>query len=448
MRFAILGNDPDGVAMAGALAESGRHQLLAYTAPVPAEELRRWGPTARLVPDLEEILADPDIDAVIVAGRAVNRPTQLRRALQSERPVLCAHPADHTPDTAYEAAMIQRDTGRALLPLLPEALHPAVARLADLCRPGAPDGVGGIKLVEAERWSPDAVLLADEGGRKPALPGWDVLRRLGGEVAEVTAFAEREELTPDAPIFLSGRFEQGGLFRASYLPRQAGPRWRLTVTGEAGRAELTFPHGWPGPAVLTWQDADGLPHEQTWEPWDPWRALVEVFEAATAPRGQTGALPEVGPAHAPGGPREAVQSRRPGSGAAAPEAITTRNRVPAAAWKGTAGRRPPLTWQDEVRCLELDDAARRSAERRRATTLEYPDATEEAGVKGTMTLVGCGLLWLVLLLAVASAWVPWLGWAILPVLFLFLALQVFLWAVGRADKTPSPPGGEPPPEEG
>src|SRR5215469_6568701 len=104
MRFAILGNDPDGVAMAGALAESGRHQVLAYTADVPAEELRRWGPAADAVLDLEEVLADPEIDAVIVAGRPVNRPTQLRRALQSERDVLCVHPADNTPDTAYEAA--------------------------------------------------------------------------------------------------------------------------------------------------------------------------------------------------------------------------------------------------------------------------------------------------------------------------------------------------------
>jgi hypothetical protein len=121
--------------------------------------------------------------------------------------------------------------------------------------------------------------------------------------------------------------------------------------------------------------------------------------------------------------------------------------VSAAAW-APAGKSRPLTWQDEVRCLELDDAARRSAERRRATALEYPEPTEEAGVKGTMTLAGCALLWVILLLAVASAWVPWLGWAILPVLFLFLALQVFLWAVGRAGQTASPPAEGPSGDEG
>ena len=282
MRFAILGNHPDGLALAAALADSGRHQVVAYTAPLPAEELRRWGAGAKLVADLEEVLADPDVEAVLVAGRPVNRATQLRRALQSERPVLCVHPADHTPDTAYEAAMIQRDTHQVLLPLLPEALHPAVVRLAELCRAG----LGGIKLVEAERGSPGAVLVAEDGGAKPALPGWDVLRRLGGEVAEVTAFAEREELTPEAPVFLSGRFEQGGLFRASYLPRQSETRWRLTVTGAAGRAELVFPEGWPGPAVLTWQDVEGASHEQSWEAWDPWPALVGAFH----PSGSDGNL--------------------------------------------------------------------------------------------------------------------------------------------------------------
>jgi predicted dehydrogenase len=421
-RFALVGSHPDGLALAGALVESGRHRLLVYTTPVPDEHLRRWGPGAHLVPDLEEVLADPDVDAVLVAGSAVNRPTQLRRALQSERHVLCVHSCDQGPDTAYEAAMIRRDTGCVLLPLLPEALHPAVLRLAELCRPGTAGGLGGIRLVELERSSPGAVFLEGGGGRKPALPGWDVLRRLGGEVAEVTTFAEHEELTPTAPAFVSGRFEQGGLFRASYLPHQPEARWRLAVSGDDSRAELTFPEGWPGRAVLAWHDEAGKAHTETWEPWDPWRALVESFESATAVGQDSnpvrGARQDWNPV-----PRsEAVQAQRPPAPAA------------------RAGRRPRLlTWQDEVRCLELDDAARRSAERRRATQLEYPEASEEASFKGTMTLLGCAVLWVVLLLAILSAWVPRLGWAILPLLAFFLVLQVFLRLARPPDEGRSPP---------
>jgi predicted dehydrogenase len=399
MRFAILGNHSDGLALASALVATGRHQILVCTAAVPAEEPAQWGADARRVEDLEEVLADPAIEAVIVAGSPVNRPVQLRRALQSERHVLCVHPADQGPDTAYEAAMIQRDTGCVLLPLLPESLHPGLARLAELAASGElGQGRGRApRLIELERRSPGQVLIGGAAERKPALPGWDVLRRLGGEIAEVTAFAEREALSAERPVFLTGRFERGGLFQASFVPYQSGSRWRLSITGDKGQAELVFPEGWPGPALLTWSDADGEHYEENWESWDPWAPLVEVFEAAVAQR-----LPSND------------SNRQLGSTAVA----TARN------WS--------VTWQDAVRCLELDDAARRSTERRRASALEYPEATEETGLKGTMTLVGCGLLWLVLLLVILAVWVPWVGWLIGPVLFAFLLLQVFLWVVSRS----------------
>src|SRR5215467_6456482 len=118
MRFALLGTHPDGIDMACALVETGRHELTAYTSAGPVAEavLRRWGPGARRLHDLEDLLADPAIEAVIVAGTPDNRPVQLRRALQSERHVLCAHPAVAVPDGAYEAARFQNDTGRVLLP--------------------------------------------------------------------------------------------------------------------------------------------------------------------------------------------------------------------------------------------------------------------------------------------------------------------------------------------
>ena len=126
MRFALLGTHPDGIDLACALVDSGGHELIAFTSAEPvAESLRqRWGPQARQLHDLEELLADPAIEAVIIAGTPANRTVQLRRALQSERHVLCVHPPDAVPDGAYEAALIQQDTGHVLLPLLPEALNP------------------------------------------------------------------------------------------------------------------------------------------------------------------------------------------------------------------------------------------------------------------------------------------------------------------------------------
>src|SRR5262249_18269232 len=135
MRFGLLGDHPDGLAMTRALVESGRHEFVVYAGPAAgAEYLRRWDLAPRRVSDLEEALADPGLDAVIVAATPANRASVLRRAVQSERHVLCVHPADQRADTASEAAMIRAETGRLLFPLLPEALHPAVRRLTDLLR--------------------------------------------------------------------------------------------------------------------------------------------------------------------------------------------------------------------------------------------------------------------------------------------------------------------------
>ena len=105
-----------------------------------------------------------------------------------------------------------------------------------------------------------------------------------------------------------------------------------------------------------------------------------------------------------------------------------------------AGRPPgdpnELGWLDEIRSLELDDAA--LVPRRRASTMEYQEASEEVGFKGTMTLVGCGLIWIVLLLLLLSAWAPAIRYLIPPVLLAFLAVQALRWFVGRKADEGSP----------
>jgi predicted dehydrogenase len=381
MRFALLGDHPDGIDFACALADSGRHRVLVCTTPLADEVRRRLGDIQR-IDDVEEVLADPAIEAVIVASRADQRPAQLRRALQSERHVLCVHPPDQTPEIAYEAAMLRNDSGCVLLPLLPEATHPAFHRLASFIRrkDGDHSPLGVFQLLEMERGVSEEVL---DGvwlpGHKPAFPAWDILRTVGGEIQEVSAFAEAEELREGDPVLLAGRFQQGGLFHAALLPRQRSARWRFTVLGSAGRVELLFPQGWNGPAILDWRDTDGEPHEEYWQQWDPWPTLIEMFEQAlVSPSSQD---------------------------------------------------RPSLGWQDAVRALELDDAARRGVEKRRSTVLEYPEATEEVGFKGTMTLIGCAMLWSVLLLLILSVWWPKLGFLIVPSIAVFLGLQFLRYLV-------------------
>jgi predicted dehydrogenase len=374
MRFALLGDHPDGVDMACALAECGRHHLLVCTSSLSADVLRRLGGEVRSVSDVEEVLADPAIEAVIVAGQEGVRPAQLRRALQSERHVLCVHPPDQTPETAY-------DTGCVLLPLLPEATHLAIRRLAEFVRrkDGNSSPIGAFRLLAMERSMEgealDGIWIA---GHKPSFPGWDILRTIGGDIQEVSAFAESEELREGEPVLVAGRFEQGGLFQVRLLPHERRPSWRLTAICSAGRAELLFPQGWNGPAILDWRDADGETHEEYWQHWDPWPALIDAFEQALQGDPQTRSQPN---------------------------------------------------WQDAIRALELDDAARRGVEKRRSSILEYQEATEEVGFKGTMTLLGCSLLWGVLLLLILSVWWPKLGLLIVPLIVVFLGLQLLRYFV-------------------
>lgn len=378
MQFALLGDHPDGLGMAKALTATGNHTLVCYCgAAAGMDRLREGGLSPRQVGDVEEVLADPAVQAVVVAGKRAERSLQLRRVVQSERHALCVPFGDDRLDLGYEVQMEQADKKVVLLPLLAEALHPGVLRLAEL----ASTQLGSMRLLESERWA--TTPLDGEPTTLAALPGWDVLRRVGGDVAELFTHTRDEEMLNTEPLLLGGRFASGALLSALFLPGRAAPRVRLAVQGMLGHAELVFPEGWSGSARLCWHVAGAEPQEENWEPWNPWPLLVEAFERTLA------------------APRE-------------PQT---------------------LTWQDAIRALELDDAVRRSLKYRRLSTLEYPEASEEVGFKGTMTLVGCGMLWLMLLLLILSNWFPWLGWLIAPALVFFLGLQVLRWVVPRRSES-------------
>src|SRR5262249_7467499 len=163
--------------------------------------------------------------------------------------------------------------------------------------------------------------------------------------------------------------------------------------GSGGRAELQVLPGGGTSARLRWWIKDQVVEERTWDSIDRWRPLVTVFDAAIEEWRRS---PVISP---PGSEPDRKSS--------------------------------PLypSWQDEIRILEIEDAVRRSISHHRSISLEFPEATEEAGFKGTMTLVGCGLLWGLILLLVLSRWFPWLGWVFIPLIIVFLALQLLRWIV-------------------
>src|SRR5262249_26250756 len=159
------------------------------------------------------------------------------------------------------------------------------------------------------------------------------------------------------------------------------------------------PEGFPGPARLVLTDQIGQETTEAWDAWNPWPAMVAAFEAALTDR-------EAGTKQ-PRGDKPDRGSRPPTDNAvslsvATPKAETAITPRPLPPSIPSPPPQPPIplpvapprllstpAWQDEIRSLELDDAVRRSVARRRASTLEYQDATEEASFKGAMTLVGC-----------------------------------------------------------
>src|SRR5204863_8387534 len=122
-RFAISGGHAAGWAVGRVLAAAG-HELVVYQGETPLEIARQLSPGVRRQTDLEEILADPQVEAVIVATSADTRLDVLRRALQSERPALCVDPVDRRPDGGYASNRLQGDLHEVVLPILQHASRP------------------------------------------------------------------------------------------------------------------------------------------------------------------------------------------------------------------------------------------------------------------------------------------------------------------------------------
>ncbi len=380
MRVAIIGDHPDGLAMADALFAAGNRQVLVYAGPsAGADFLERQGHRVEVLRDIEEVLARPDVDLVLVADALPHRPEVLRRAVQSDKHVLSVHPADLVPDIAYEVAMIQQDTRKLLLPMLADRLAPGLVRLRQLA---GEQRIGKLQVVECEYRLPlSANGTAAGWEHSPLVRVWDSLRCVGGEIQEVSALAAgSEEPRPIDPLTLTGRFQQGALLQVFLAPNAETERGKFVLRGDRGEAELSWTASLFGPTT-TRHGSGSEQAEETLPESDRWQALAEVVQGYLE------------------------------------------------------GKPQPLSWLDETRSLELFDAARRSLKRRKVVSLLYEEFSETGNFKSAMASLGCGLLLLVVLLVFFVApWVPkdWAGWFLYPVLALllvFLGMQFLRWIV-------------------
>jgi predicted dehydrogenase len=350
MNFGFIGSEPEWQVVQPAFRLDSLHRLLAAviemevpqraSAPSNSTSIPTLpSPTHRLR-DFCELLTFSELDAVILGGRVTERADRLRQIIQLGRHCVCLHPADTSPLFYHEVAMIAQDHGVTLMPWLPARLHPACQALSELCREGT---LGALKLITIERFGPmptGRLLVADSYAEAV-----DILWVLAGEVAEISS-------TGDANLgrlVVHHRMNAGaeGEIR---LQRSlvTDDCWTVAVDGEHGSAELTFENGLAGAATLRQTDPNETRESEYAAPALANLLLLEFSKAI--------------------------------------------HRQPHA-----------IKWCDATRAAELADWGWYSLERRRAVDIFHEERGELASFKGRMTSLGCGLIWITLLILIVIA---------------------------------------------
>jgi predicted dehydrogenase len=384
MNVLILGDGEEELAWARWLLERPEHRLdAAY--PGFADASMAGIPAPR---DLDDALARPGLNAVIVGGPIESRGESLRRAAAEGFAIICLHPPGPDSEAYYQVALSREETGAAIVPDLPMRLHPGVRAL----RQAIPAGeIGTFRGLRMETPSPEP----HESLVRVAFPGAiDAVRAIVGEVDALTATGDPAGDDPDHELVV-------------HL-RAAGPR----------SAEVRIRSGTSGPARLTLLGSIG---SMTLEI-DPMHLQeARLFRHVGSPDPQPIELP-------PWDPHEAIFAVLTGS-----------------IGRHEGGDMPSPSLLDGTRAMEVTEAVARSLRRGRTVELHYESISEDATFKSVMTSTGCmvfiaALILLPLSMAGPPLGMPWtlyIPYLILPALVLFVAMQTLRLAIRRRGTTPS-----------
>lgn len=384
MKFALLGVDDQALSIMRAVLESPADELIwAGELGESRDEIARLSPAARLDEPWENLLADSAADVVIVAasdGDEEAAADRLRRLVQAGKALLVSHPVHPSMLIGYELDMIRPDSGASILAYAPAHWHPAVARLRSLFGTSAP--LGQLEQVVIERRLNDR---SAGNVRRHFARDAGLARMLGGELTRLSALAPTSEPRGYASLGVQLSGPANVLIRYSVAPADGENEALLTAIGAGGTAALIMPN--EGVWAL---DAPDLVGEQPLEfpDWDSGREAIERMRRLLA-----------------------------GDEVAPP-------------------------WSDVCREIELADSIQRSLDKGRTVELHYEDYTEDGTFKGTMTSLGCALLWLAPVVLVVGIVLGRMGLGIgdyiphllLGVLAVFLLLQLLRLAVPTGAK--------------
>jgi hypothetical protein len=340
------------------------------------DELAAWitrlAPTALLSRDAHTVLSHPEVDVLVLADTLPFRSELLMHAVQLERAVLVVHPADLQAERFYVVQLALEERRFPVWPMMPHRFVAGLTQLRDWLQ----------ELDEQPTWQLEATISlgADESlatTSSEAHPLWfwaDWLRLMGGEVTEVYAVAETPRLqSANIPLTLTGRWERGGHFVTRFA-----------------------------------------------------RNLAEGFVLQSS----RGVIRWQGPLLAPGPYRLERQIGNQTDGCQGSQESVWRNY---ADWllRGRPLAALPAQWSDAVATAEIVQAVEESLQTRKTVPLWHQEYNESTVYKSRAATLGCGMVWMMLVLAMISPLVPQVLYLIPVLLVVCLALFALGWLALR-----------------
>lgn len=244
--------------------------------------------------DLDAILADPAIDAVVFATPHSQHGWQVERAAAANKHVLMEKPFTLDVNSAERALAAAARAGIVLAVAYPRRFHPAVAelraRLAD-GRLGTPShcqseqtAPAGLSM-RADYWRSDPAEAPAGAMTATGVHNVDLLIHLFGPIAEVYCTSRRRIMArlEDTTSVLFGL--ANGMSAALYCSLVTALGYRFAVFGSRGYAELATPQcefrfSPVAASPPAGRHAAAVPEVIAYPGFDPLRAELEAFAAA------------------------------------------------------------------------------------------------------------------------------------------------------------------------
>jgi predicted dehydrogenase len=347
MRFAILGTDPDIVALVVAARSLGHEVVwLGDVRATEASAIAKLTPNVMPSPDWETLLDHATAEAVLIGQGIASselRAEQLKRLATDAVPLLVVHPVSESVLTYYEVDMIRRETRCLVCHYNPPIGVPAIKQIASWVRDGHPVA-GPIHQIACERY-------AEDSRRETVLHHLardvELLATVAGDIRTVSAVGPQTENQSYASLQVQLTAANLASLRWSVTPNAAeAGSIKITLVGDRGNFTLTISDWGAEIGEVTWQLEDALSGQRR-------EASVEQFDAAATAINQLAA---------------AVSHTDPQHRAAA------------------------STWDKATRTMEVVDAIELSLQKERAIEVHQQHLTEQLAFRGTMAAIGCGLL--------------------------------------------------------